>query len=237
MSQLPSADHTSPTAGANPEAAVVEPGFEVKVHAFWEKNRNFILMLGAAALLAIIAREGWQYVAASREQDVKDAYAKIADQPDKLAGFAEAHSGHPLAGLAYLQIADQKFTSSDYKQAATIYQKAAANLENPVLLGRARLGVAMSQVAGGDSATGNASLKAIAADQSLLKAVRAEANYHLATAAIDAGQPDEAKKFIDEITKIDMTGAWSQRATMLLAKLPATTKPAEGAAPAITFKP
>lgn len=236
MSQLPPADQSSPNAGAA-EAVVVEPGFEVKVHAFWEKNRNFILLGCVAVLLAIIGREGWQYFAAAREREIKETYAKIGDQSDKLAAFAEEHSGHALAGVAYLQLADQKFAASDYKQAGSLYQKAIANLKNQTLLGRARLGAAMSQINAGDLTAGSGALKTIAGDQSLLKAARAEANYHLATMAVEAGRTDEAKQLIEEITKIDMTGSWSQRATMLLAKLPAYTKPAESATPSITFKP
>lgn len=235
MSQLPPADSSTPAPGAA-ETVAAEPGFEVQVHAFWAKNRSLILGVCVAVLLAIVGREGWQYFAAAREQDTKDAYAKIADQPDKLTAFADAHAGHPLAGVAYLQIADQKFSGADYKAATGLYQKAAGSLKNDVLLGRARLGVAMSQLNGGDQATATVTLRGIAADQALLKAVRAEAQYHLAIFAVEAGRADEAKQLIEEIAKTDQMGSWSQRATMLLAKLPATAKAADAATPTVTFK-
>jgi hypothetical protein len=232
MSQLPPADQTPHT--ADPAAApVVEPGFEAKVQAFWAENRNLVLLACVAALLAIVGREGWQYFSAMREKGVQEDYAAVADKPEKLAAFADEHGGHALAGVAYLRLADQKFEAVDYKQAAAFYTKAAGNLKNDVLLGRARLGAAMSQVNGGDKAAGETALKAIGADQSLLKTLRAEATYHLASFAAEAGKTDDVKKLVDEVGKIDLGGAWSQRATILLTRL----QTGDTAAPAITFKP
>jgi predicted negative regulator of RcsB-dependent stress response len=210
----------------------VEPGFEATVHAFWTENRNLVLLACAAALLAIVGREGWQYFSALREKGVQEDYAAVADKPEKLATFAEEHAGHALAGVASLRLADQKFETADYKQAAAFYTKAAVSLKNDVLLGRARLGAAVSQINSGDKAAGEAGLKAVGADQSLLKTVRAEAIYHLASLAADAGKTDEVKKLVEEVGKIDLGGAWSQRAVVLLSRLPA----GETGAPSITFK-
>jgi hypothetical protein len=234
MSQLPPANQ-SPL-GANPAAApVVEPGFDTQVHAFWVKNRGLILLVCVAVLLAIIGREGFRYFSAMREQSVQEDYAKVADKPDKLAAFADEHAGHVLAGVAYLQLADQKFEAGDFRQAAPLYTKAAASLKNDALVGRARLGAAVSQINGGDQATGEAALKAISADQAVFKDIRAEATYHLAALAYEAGRTDDVKQLAEEITKIDLAGAWSQRATMLLMS-PQT--PASGAADTgLTFKP
>jgi len=232
MSQLPPADQTSHT--ANPAAApIAEPGFEVRLHTFWTENRNLVLGACAAALLAIAGREGWQYFSAMREKGIQEDYAAVADSPDKLAAFADGHSGHALAGVAYLRLADQKFAVADYKQAAGFYTKAAGSLKNEVLLGRARLGAAMCQLSNGDQAAGESALKAIGADQALLKTVRAEATYHLASLAADAGKSDELKKLVDEVSKIDLGGVWSQRAMVLLTRLPAGDSPAPG----ISFKP
>jgi predicted negative regulator of RcsB-dependent stress response len=235
MSQLPPADQSSPH--ADPSAVpAAEPGFEVTVHAFWNKNRSFILLLCGVVLLAIVGREGWQYFAAMREQSLQQEYSQISDKPEKLGAFAEANSGHPLAGVAYLQVADRKFEAAAYKEAATFYTKAAGSLKNEALLGRAKLGSAISLVNGGDNAGGEAALKALSADQTLPKAARAEATYHLASLASEAGKTDEVKKLVEDITKIDLGGPWSQRATMLLANLPVGNKSADTAA-AITFKP
>lgn len=236
MSQLTPASKTPHN--ADPSAPVVEPGFEAALHTFWEKNRQLILVVCAAALLAIVVREGLQYFSARHEQSVQADYAKISDQPAKLAAFAEAHAGHALAGVAWLRLADDKFSAGDYVAAAANYQKAAGGLKSEALLGRARLGAAMSRLDSGDRTGGEAALKALSADATLLKSTRAEATYHLAALAAEAGNADEVRKLVDQVGRIDAAGAWSQRATMLFVGLPPGSKPAANdAAGGVTFKP
>jgi hypothetical protein len=236
MSQLPSADRSPP--GTKPATApAVAPAFDAEMHAFWARNRGLILLVCVAVLLAITAREGFRYFSVMHEQSIREEYAKVADSPDRLAGFAEDHPGHALAGIAYLKLADQKFESGDYRSATPLYTKAAGSLTNEALLGRARLGAAVSQISGGDQAGGEAALKVISADQAVFKDVRAEATYHLATLALEAGRTEDVKKLVEEVTKIDLTGAWSQRATLLLAGLPAGDTPAAANASGLSFKP
>lgn len=232
MSQLPSAKPTPE--GTTP---VYVPSFETAAHAFWAKNRQGILMVCIVALLAIIGREAWQYIAASREQAVQAEYAKIADQPAKLAAFAEANAGHTLAGVAYLRLADEKFAAGDFKTAATHYAKASGSLKNEALLGRAKLGAAMSQLNGGDQAAGEAALKAIGADATLDKGARAEAIYQLTSLAAEAGKADEVKKLAEEVSKLDPLSSWAQRATLLLTSQPTAAQPAATTAPTLSFKP
>lgn len=207
------------------------------MHAFWARNRQGILLVCAAALLAIVGREGWQYFAASREQGVQAEYAKIADQTAKLAAFADAHAGHALAGIAYLRLADEKFSAGDYQTAAIQYQKAAGSLQNEVLLGRAKLGAAMSQLNTGDQTAGEAALKAISADVALAKGARAEAAYQLASLAAAAGKMDEVRKLADAVSKIDAASSWAQRATLLLASQPASAPPTAPPDAGLTFRP
>lgn len=236
MSHLPPV-HQS-TEDAKPAATpVYEPGFEAALHDFWLKNRNLVLGLCVAALVVILAREGWQYYSAQQERGVQEEYAKLADRTDKLATFAAANPGHSLAGIALLRLADEKFSNADYKSAAASYQQASGSLKNEALVGRARLGHAMSQLNGGDKAAAEATLKVIGADQTLAKGVRAEATYHLASLAAEAGNAADVKKFADEVSKLDATSTWSRRATMLLATQPAAAKPANAPDTGITFKP
>jgi predicted negative regulator of RcsB-dependent stress response len=224
MSQLPPAGQ--PVPHADPAATpAAERGFEVEVHAFWQRNRSYILLACLAGLLAIAGREGVQYFSASHEKSVQDDYARAAEKPETLLGFADANSNHALAGVAYLQVADRKFEAADYAQAATLYAKAATSLKNEALLGRARLGAAISQLNGGDRTAAEAALKAIGSDTTLHKSIRAEATYHLASLALEAGRTDEVRKLVEDITKVDLAGAWAQRGTMLLANLPAGAAP------------
>jgi predicted negative regulator of RcsB-dependent stress response len=233
MSQLPPAKQTPE--GTTP---VYEPAFETAVQSFWAKNRQGILILVVVAMLAIVGREAWQYMAANREQAVRAEYAKAGDEAAKLESFASANAGHALAGVAYLRIADEKFTAGDYKNAAATYQKAAGSLKNEALLARARLGAAISQINAGDQAAGEAALKAVSADASLPTGLRAEAAYHLAALAADAGKTDDVKKYSEEVSKIDAASSWAQRATMLAVRQPgAAAKPLEATTPTISFKP
>lgn len=197
-------------------AIAIEDGFEIALHAFWDKNRTLILLVCAAALLTIIGREGWQYYVAQHEQSVRDDYAKAADRPEQLATFAGANSDHALAGVAYLRLADTKYAAADFRAAADNYTKAAASLKNSALLGRAKVGAAMSLFYAGDKAAGEAALKAIGTDTTLAKSARVEADFHLATLALEAGNAAEVSRLVAETSKIDAGSVWSQRATALL---------------------
>jgi hypothetical protein len=226
-----------PPKGDQPVAApVVEPGFEEHLHKFWEKNRNGVLMVCVAAVLAIAVREGWQYFADQRENSIQQDYARLGDRTDGLAAFAEANPDHVLAGVAWLRLADDNFEKADYKAAAANYLKAAGKLKNEELISRARLGAGMSLLAGGDNSGGEAALKALGADQTATKDVRSEATYHLASLAAAAGKVDEVKKLVEELDKIDATGTWSQRGMMLLATTPGAGAGQPAAQPATTIK-
>jgi len=237
MSNVPSA--TPPHDPANPPPPAGADAFAADVHTFWEKNRSFVLILVAAVLLGIIGREGWQWFQSSHEQGVQEEYVKAGDNIGALAKFADANKGHALAGVALLRVADDNYAKSDFKSAAANYTKATDTLENDALKSRAKLGAAMSQIAGGDRTAGEASLKAVSADTKAVATTRAEAAYHLAVLLKDAGRADEAKKAIEDVKKIDAAGLWAQRAFALGAQLDAG-KPASSAttgAPTVEFKP
>lgn len=212
MTHHPLAKNPSPDS----PAVALELGFEDTAHAFWQKNRGLILLACIAALLVIIGREGWQYYSAQQELRIQSDYARTADRPEQLNTFASANSSHPLAGVAYLRMADISYLAADYTQAAINYNKALIGLKNSALRSRARLGAAMSLINTGDKSAGEAALKSISADLALLTSTRAEAGYHLATLAFEAGNATEVNRLVAEIGKLDPTGQWSQRATALL---------------------
>jgi hypothetical protein len=199
----------------NESAVAPEGGFEIVMQEFWDKYRTVILAVVVLGLVVIIGRESWQYFAAQREEGVKVEYAKAGDRPEQLLSFASAHSGHELAGVAYLRVADAKYAAGDYRAAIENYTKAAAALKVPAVLGRARLGGALSQLNNGDKSAGEAALKAIAADANLLKPTRAEASYHLAAVAYEAGNQAEVGRLVGEINKLDTAGIWIERVAAL----------------------
>jgi hypothetical protein len=202
-------------------AQPVQPDLAAQAHAFWAKNRPILYGACVLVLLAIIGHEGWGYFSAARENSVQEDYTATGGAPDRLARFAADHAGHSLAGVALLQIADSKYAAGDFTAARDGYQKAVAGLSDDTLKARARLGAAVSQIATGDQAGGEAALKALGSDTTANKNIRAEASYHLAMLARDAGRTEEARKLVEEIAKLDGAGHWAQQAMMLSASLPA----------------
>ncbi len=207
-------------------ATPVAPDFAAQVQDFWAKNRSFLLAAGAAVLLVIVGREGWDYFSAAREQTVQQEYAAAAGAPDRLERFASDHAGHPLAAIALLQLADRKYVAGEFGAARDSYQKAAAALTDASLKARARLGAAMSQLGAGEQAAGETTLGALGSDTTVDKNTRAEADYHLAILARDAGRTEDVRKLVGEISKLGDSGLWGQQAMMLGASLPAPASPA-----------
>lgn len=238
MTSLPPPENPSPDQAA-PAPVVGAAELAANVQTFWEKNRTFIIGACVAGLLAIVGVEGWKLMGASRDRGVQDAFAQAGSDAAKLTRFAGDHSGHPLAAAALLLVADQKFEARDFAGAADHYAKAAASAEIGPLLGRARLGEAVSKLMGADRAGGEAALKAIGGDASLPKAVRAEATYHLASLALETGNKAEAIKLATEIAQIEPAGAWAQRAAALRASLEVAAPAPAAVAPAASglFQP
>lgn len=232
MTSLPPAE--KPPHGETPAPAA--PDFAIQMHEFWAKNHTQIYFLIAAILLAIVAKEGWGYFSAMHERGIAEDYAKVANTPEALARFADEHSGHALAGVALLRVADDKYSAGDFKAAQAAYSKAAPALKQADLQSRAKLGAAMSQLAAGDAAGGSTALQALMNDTAAAKPTRAEAAYQLASLASSAGRADDVRKFANEITKIEPAGVWAQRSLTLLAQLPVDPKAATPSS-GISFQP
>jgi predicted negative regulator of RcsB-dependent stress response len=201
------------------QAAVIEPDFAADFHKFWEKNHQLVYLVCGAILLVVAAYLGWEKYQVARDESTRAAYAAAGTAPEKLSAFASANPDHVLAAVAILQVADAKYTAGDFSAAATQYQQAVAKLTNPILKSRARLGVAVCKLSSGDQSGAEADLKALTADSSLEKQIRAEATYHLATLINTPGRTDEVRQLLAEVSKIDDSGIWSQRASQLNASL------------------
>jgi hypothetical protein len=195
------------------------PNFEAKLHDFWQKNRNAIFAVCAAALLTVAARGGWQLFTAQREKSIAADYV-AATTPEKLHDFAHEHQGSTLAGVAHLRLADDEYAAGNYTDAIVDYTQAATALAGTPFAGRAQLGTAIAKIQAGSATDGEAQLKQIADDLTMLKAVRAEAAYNLTSAAADEGRGDDAKKFAAQVQQIDPDGLWAKRALGLTANQP-----------------
>jgi hypothetical protein len=195
------------------------PNFEAKLHGFWQKNRNAIFAVCAVALLAVAARGGWQLFTAQREKSIAADYV-AATTAEKLHDFAHLHQGSPLGGVAHLRLADDEYAAGNYPDAIVDYTQASTALVGTPFAGRAQLGAAIAKIQAGRAADGEAQLKQVADDITLLKAVRAEAAYDLASAAVNEGRADDAKKFVAQVQQVDPDGPWAKRAIDLTANQP-----------------
>jgi hypothetical protein len=204
--------------------------FEDKLQQFWQRNRAVVLGFCVAVLLAILGKGAWDYFAGQKQLEIENAYA-AATTTDQLRSFSAAHPNHPLGGIAQLRIADEAYENGKSADAIAGYEKAVGMLKSGPLATRAKLGRALAKVQAGKGAEAQTDLKQIADDATQFKAVRAEAAYHLTSLAVEAGNATDAQKYVEQLNQIDPMGAWSQRAMMLRATLPATPAPAPTEAP------
>ncbi len=216
---VPSHQHPTPATASD---VVVAPSFEEHLHKFWANYSRPIYTLCVIVLVGIIGKGGYEMYVTSQENQVGADYA-AASTSEKLKAFAAAHSGHQLAGVAKLRLADEAYVAGNSAQAALDYQAAADGLKTGPFASRARLGSAMAKLQAGQTAEGENQLKQLANDDKQMKAVRAEAAYQLASQAAAAGRNDEALKFLDQVMTVEQGGTWAQRAMMLRATLPAPT--------------
>lgn len=219
--------HPAPAEGTPAGAADKFAFDETTLHRLWRQYGQTLTIACAAVLLAILAKGGWDYFAAQKEESVQTAYA-AANTSDKLKAFAEAHSGHLLAGIARLRLADEAYVAGKGADAVAAYEAAIPQLQDSVLAARARLGLAMARIQAGRTAEGEAALRDIVGQADGAKATRSEAGYHLATLAHAAGRTDDVLKYCDQVMEIDAGSAWAQRAQML--RLQATIASTQGKA-------
>jgi hypothetical protein len=206
--------------------------FEDRLRIFWQKNGRTVVAFVVVVLLAILARGGWDYLAAQKEQALEREYA-AAGTSDQLKAFAAAHAGHELAGIAQLRLADEAYAAGKSADAISGYEATVAVIKTGPLASRARLGLAMAKIQSGKTAEGEATLKQLASDATEAKGIRVEAAYQLASLAAVAGKANDARKYSDQIMQVDPASPWLQRAMMLRASLaPAETAPT-GTAPAV----
>lgn len=232
-----SADQTpSRTAGDDRNLVTIDenylaPTFEDKLLIFWEKHGRTVITLVVVVAVALIARWGFNLFAEQRERAIAEEYAAAKDAA-AMKAFAEAHPTAVLAGVAHLRLADEAYASGNFAAAQASYDSAAKALAGQPLGDRARIGSALSLFQAGNSTGGKAALEALANDLSFARTLRGEAAFHLALLARDAGQPAEAKKWVELVLSADPTGLWARRAMELRSGLPADPAPASAPAAA-----
>jgi hypothetical protein len=198
--------------------------FEDRMLELWKKQRATIL--GTLVVLAgvLVGLSVFRMLQARREAEISAAFGRATTADEKRA-FANEHSGHPLAGLALLAVADEAYRDMRYDDAARDYAAAARALEDPLFAGRARIGEAVSKYKGGQTAEGERLLTQLSEDTTVLLSHRAQALYELATFAAGAGDHAKALTAIDKLRALDPENYWAGRATALRTRLGADESP------------
>lgn len=234
------ADDPQAAASAEP-VPVAGPSFEDQLRAFWEAQRSRIVTVVAVVALVILGKGLWEMYEAQREAAIAADFAK-AKTSEQLRRFAVEHPADALAGVAHLRLADEAYAAGKFADAAAGYGKALAVLKDGPLSSRARVGEGVAHVLGGQKAAGTATLKALADDLTAAVSVRAEATYHLASLAAEAGDAAGLQTFLEQLTKVSPQSLWTQRAALLRpvsASAAPAAEPAAAAAPsappAVTF--
>lgn len=194
--------------------------FEDKLHLFWKSNGTAVLTLIGLVIVGILAKGGWDYLAAQKELDIEKAFA-AATTPAARQAFIAAHPDHALAGIGQLGLADEAYNTGKSADALAGYEKAVTIIKTGPLAARAKLGRALAKIQSGKAADGVADLKQLAGDTAQLKGIRVEANYQLASLASEANNGADVQKYADQLMAIDPASPWTQRALALRAMYPA----------------
>jgi hypothetical protein len=202
----------------------VSPTFEERLKTSWERYGALMYLVLGAIALAILIKGGLDYLSVRKELAVQRDYA-AATAPDMLSAFAERHRGHPLAGVAELKVADIDYGSSKFADAASQYTLAVSDLPAGPFQDRAKLGLAMAQAQSGKAADAETGLRRIVNDEALLKPVRAEAAYHLASLEVSEGKTGEVQKLAEQLVQIDPTSPFAERMMALRATVPEAPSP------------
>ncbi|PXA04989.1 hypothetical protein DDZ13_03215 [Coraliomargarita sinensis] len=187
-----------------------EVSFEDRIHLYWMENKGFITGCVTVLALLIIGFNGMKMYVSYAESKIQSAYAE-ASANDSLEAFAKEYSDKALGGLAALQVADDAYNAEDYATAAEYYAMVPGALENDILIGRAKIGLAFATYYEGDGENGLAQLRDVAADNTLPQAIRAEAAYHLAVDADVSGDETAFENYADQVAKATSAGQWQQR--------------------------
>lgn len=188
----------------------VELSIEDKISLYWMENKGFILSCAFLLVLIIVGTNGLKMYSASNFKKQQTAYSEALDA-GTLEDYASAYSGDKLSGFAALTAANQAYQDADFKKADALYDLAADNLQDNILLGRARLGQAFALLQEEASEKGLELLRNIVPDADLPASIRAEAAYNLAIHALENGEKESFESYVAQIESNDKSGQWQRR--------------------------
>lgn len=192
---------------------------EERFNDFWKRNGAGVFAAIALGAVAVLGVQGYQYAEERAVQKAQAAYQQVVTRGDRIA-FADEFSKQAIAGVAYLEVADDFFSEKDFGSAAIYYEKADQILKEGFYRSRARLGQGLSLVLNQQAESGRSLLQAVVNDTSALDQIRAEAAYHLAVIHWENGNFDEVQSSLNIIHSLDMAGFWTFQANDLQDRIP-----------------
>ncbi|MDR2377343.1 MAG: hypothetical protein LBD54_01155 [Puniceicoccales bacterium] len=206
--------------GADESSEVLEVAFQKEL-SFEERcwyflrerarhvRRALYLLLAAGLLLALAL---WLRNICGKRTERR--FAALRTPEDRLS-FAEEHRSHPLAGLCFLEAADQAYGAKNYAPAVKHYERAQSALKGSIFGGRAALGKAMSLLLSGEAEEGRIALLSTATDMRYPRSVRGAAFYLSAILSLERGKPSKAKQSLAYLVGGDYGETWQEQAKEL----------------------
>lgn len=190
------------------------PDIDEHLHGLWQKYGQMVVYACGLILLFYVGRAGWGYISSEKESSIRQAFS-AAKTPEQLKAFVSDHPDHPLAAVADVEIGDQAYAAGQMDTAISSYREAILHLKGDPLEARARIGLAMAQIAAGQAPEGEAALRALLDDPGQIAVVRVEAGYQLANLAATAGRQADVQKLALQMMQIDPNSPWTQKAFTL----------------------
>lgn len=192
---------------------------EERFNDFWKKNGAGIFGGIALGAVLVVGFQTADYLKGQKAESVQAAFAEATSTEAKIT-FAEEHADHRLAGVALLEVADGQFESGEFVAALENYERAKDGLAGTLLEGRAQLGEGMALLLTGERAAGEAVLRSLALNNSLMDQLRAEAAYSLAVSCWEAEDWEGVQSALEIMDGLAAPGMWQFRATQLRERVP-----------------
>ena len=213
--RIPTEETNQSGVGAQSSSSEIED----RILLLWKDYRNLIIGVVVVFFGIIIGYQSIGYVAERREAGVREAFRLETDAESRLA-FAREHAGHPLAGLAYLEMAGTSYESGDFADAATHYEASIEPLGESPLSARAKLGYAMASIRSENVDSGERMLENLVEDGSQFDGIRAEAAYQLAILFWSREEFAEVMRHLERIEELERPGFWMTKAERLRTTVP-----------------
>ncbi|WP_309400119.1 tetratricopeptide repeat protein [Cerasicoccus maritimus] len=196
--------------------AFAEADLEDRAWLYWQNNKGTIIAAIVIAILGVVGVNTWKMMQANQVANLQEDYSLAIGDAEKLQSFGAANSDTALGGIATLKAADDKYTAGEFETAIGLYQQSVPALKDTVIVGRARLGVGMSQIKAGQTDAGKATLTTLMDSAAILAAIRAEAALEVAQLELASGNRDAAQKILENVTEMENVTYWKRMAEALI---------------------